>query len=82
MIAVGILIALVAVAVWLPWRRAVVAALVCALVLASLVWFVEGFGMPFQGMATDPNSGPLLALLVAAYWPARSLAPRGKEVRG
>ena len=25
-----------------------------------------------SGGATDPNSGPLLALLALAYWPART----------
>jgi hypothetical protein len=82
MIVLGVLFALVAVAVWLPSRDAVVAALVYAVVLAALVWvFGEGFGMPFEGMATDPNTGPLLILLAAAYWPARPVPGRLGEVR-
>ncbi len=64
--------ALVALCVLLPWRAAVTTGLVVAFVLAAVIWvFGEGFGMPFQGMATDPNTGPLLALLTAAYWPVR-----------
>jgi hypothetical protein len=81
MIALGVLFALVAIAVWLPWHGAVTAGLVCALVLSAVIWvFGEGFGMPFQGLATDPNTGPLLALLAAAYWPVgvQAAASKGK----
>ncbi|MBF9067241.1 hypothetical protein [Streptacidiphilus fuscans] len=71
-VVLAVAFALVGLSVLLPWRRAVTAGLVGAVVLAALIWvFGEGFGMPFQGMATDPNSGPLLVLLAAAYWPAR-----------
>lgn len=69
----AVLFALVALSAFAPWRRVVTGGLVVAFVLAGLIWvFGEGFGMPFQGMATDPNTGPLLALLAAAYWPLRS----------
>jgi hypothetical protein len=75
-IILAVLFALVAVSVLLPWRRAVVAGLVLAFVLAAVIWvFGQSFGMPFQGMATDPNSAPLLALLAAAYWPRRAQVP-------
>jgi hypothetical protein len=33
-----------------------------------------------QGQATDPNSGPLLMLLAACFWPVRG--PAGQEVKG
>jgi hypothetical protein len=70
-VALAVLLALVACAVWLPSDRIVKAGLVLAFVLAAVIWvFGEGFGMPFQGMATDPNTGPLLALLAFAFWPA------------
>lgn len=66
------LLVLVAVSVFAPWRRVVTGGLVVAFLLAGVIWvFGEGFGMPFQGMATDPNTGPALALLAAAYWPLR-----------
>jgi hypothetical protein len=40
---------------------------------ALTIWVVgENFGAIFAGSATDPNSGPLLVLLAAAYWPARN----------
>jgi hypothetical protein len=71
-IAFGVLLALVAVSVFSPWPRLVRAGMVLAIVLAALIWvFGEGFGMPFMGMATDPDTGPLLALLALAYWPVR-----------
>ena len=31
----------------------------------------EHFGSLFSGTATDPNSGPLLLLIAAAFWPRR-----------
>jgi hypothetical protein len=50
-------------------------ALVIAMVTAVAIWAAgEHFGGISDGMATDPNSGPLLALIVVAFWPLR---PRG-----
>jgi hypothetical protein len=67
----GVALALVAVSVLAPWRRAVRAGMALGLLLAALIWvFGEGFGMPFMGMGTDPDTGPLLALLALAFWPA------------
>ncbi|MGH6654825.1 MAG: hypothetical protein ACRDVE_06425 [Actinocrinis sp.] len=72
-LALAILLVLIALSVLSPWRRLLRAGLVGACAVAGVIWvFGEGFGMPFQGMATDPNTGPLLALLAAAYWPART----------
>jgi len=46
-------------------------ALVLAIVIAAVIWvFGEAFGVILTGGGTDPNSGPLLALLALAYWPA------------
>jgi hypothetical protein len=64
-------VALIAVAagVFLPPRLAR-GSLILALVVAAFVWvFGEAFGQLLTSGATDPNSGPLLALLVATYWP-------------
>ena len=43
---------------------------------AGLAFWVigENFGQILTGMATDPNTGPLLILLAAAYWPLRPKA--------
>ena len=57
------------------------ATLVLALVAAAAIWVVgEAFGMILAGGATDPNSGPLLALLALAYWPCEAeAAPAGER---
>src|SRR6266568_4654280 len=68
-IVLAVLLALVAVAVCLP-APALRAAIVLAIVLAAALWLAQGMGGLFTGMATDPESGPLLALLALAFWPA------------
>jgi hypothetical protein len=57
---------------YLPTRLAR-AAIALAVVLAVVIWLAEGLGGLFTGGGTDPNSGPLLALLAVAFWPT---APR------
>lgn len=47
-------------------------ALVLAIVLGLLFWIAEGFGGVFTGQGTDPNSGLLLIVLAACFWPRRS----------
>ena len=73
-IVLAVLLALVAVAVYLP-APVLRAAIVLAVVLAAALWLAQGMGELFTGMATDPESGPLLALLALAFWPARSQPP-------
>lgn len=69
-------LAAIAVGILLP-PRAVRAVVVLAVATAAVIWAVgEDFGAIFTGSATDPNSGLLLGLLAAAYWPARP-APSG-----
>ena len=52
------------------------ATLSLGLVTAAVIWVVgQGFGMILAGGATDPNSGPLLIVLVLAYWPVRARRP-------
>ena len=71
-VVLGVLFAGIATSVYLPWTRIQRAWLVAALVFCAAIWVVvEAFGGVFQGMATDPNTAPLLALLVFAYWPIR-----------
>lgn len=51
-------------------------ALVIAIVTAFAIWAAgEHFGGITEGMATDPNSGPLLALIALAFWPGLSRRP-------
>ena len=53
----------------LPAPPAIRAVLVLAIVTAAVLWVAEGLGGMLTGGGTDPNSGPLLALLAVAYWP-------------
>jgi hypothetical protein len=47
-------------------------AVLIAAVAAAFVWAAgEHFGSAFSGSATDLNSGPLLLLIAAAFWPRR-----------
>ena len=51
---------------------------ICAglmLAVAAVIWvFGQALGGILTGVGTDPNSGPLLALLALAYWPAAGAA--------
>ncbi len=65
---------IIAIGIFLPAPAARVA-VVLAVAVAAAIWVIgENFGAIFTGSATDPNSGPLLGLLAAAYWPARNIA--------
>jgi hypothetical protein len=50
-------------------------ALVLASALGLLFWIAEGLGGIFTGEGTDPNTGPLLILLAACFWPLPSRSP-------
>jgi hypothetical protein len=63
---------LVAIGIFLPVPYARVAVIMAA-IAATASWVIgEDFGALFTGSATDPNTGPLLVLLAAAYWPAHA----------
>jgi len=54
-----------------PWCRAT---LVLTMAVFAVVWLaVQDVGGILAGGATDPNTGPMVVLLAAAYWP---LGPR------
>jgi len=73
-----VLLALVAVGAFLP-PPAARAAVVLAVVLGLLLWVVgQDLGGILAGGATDPNSGLLLVLLAAAYWPGSAPARPGR----
>lgn len=65
---IAVLCAAVALAVFA--RPILRPALVVAAALGALFWVAEGFGGIFTGRGTDPNSGLLLILLAACYWPS------------
>ena len=74
-IVLAVVLAFIGIGVFLPAPGAR-AAVVAAIILAALIWvFGEDLGEIFTGSATDPNTGPLLALLALAYWPARTGLP-------
>jgi hypothetical protein len=81
-VVLAIVLALVAVSVYLP-RPAARAGVMLALVTCALIWLAEGLGGMLTGDGTDPNSAPLLALVALAYWPlaraARSIPPPSSE---
>jgi hypothetical protein len=75
---------IVAVGVYLPPPLAR-ATLILASGIAAVIWVVgEALGAILTSGATDPSSGPLLALLALAYWPlATAAVPRaGRPAAG
>ena len=68
-IGLAAVLVVVAAGIYLPVRAAR-AALVLAIAVAALLWLAEGLGGILTGSGTDPNTGPLLALLALAFWPA------------
>jgi hypothetical protein len=48
---------------------------VLAVAVAIVLWLAQGLGGMLTGSGTDPNSGPLLALLALAFWPLAAPAP-------
>ena len=78
-IGLGVALAIIAVGIWLPAAVAR-ATLLLAIAVALVIWvFAQALGGILAGGATDPNSGPLLALLALAYWPARTAAKAAPE---
>jgi hypothetical protein len=77
-IVLAVLLVLVAACVWAPRQQLVRIGLGLAAVTGVVYWVVgQAFGMPFMGMATDPNSGPLLVLLAACFWPGTANLAEG-----
>jgi len=68
-ISVALAVACALVAVGVVIRPVIKPAVAMAIVLALYFWLAEGLGGIFTGEGTDPNTGPLLILLAACYWP-------------
>ncbi len=66
-VVLAVLCALVACGIFA--RRTTGPALVVAAALGLLFWTAEGFGGILTGQGTDPNTGLLLILLAACFWP-------------
>ncbi len=74
----GVLLAVVAVAIFA--RRAVKPVLMLAVLLSLAIWVVgENFGALATGKATDPNTGLVLALLAATFWPLAAAEQHGQS---
>jgi hypothetical protein len=69
---------IVALGTFLP-RRPARAAIILAVVVAAVLWLAQGLGGILTGSATDPNTGPLLALLALAFWPLSAPARSAGE---
>jgi hypothetical protein len=80
-IALSVVLAVIALSVYLPFRPARMA-VGLAVAVAVVIWILgENFGQVFSGSATDLNSGPLLALFALTYWRRRSQASPTAETR-
>lgn len=66
-IVLALICAVIAVGIYRLPRTIIVLAMVTAIALA----LAQGLGGIFTGAGTDPDSGPLLALLALAFWPTR-----------
>ena len=74
-IVLAAILGLIAIGTFLPVLTARLT-LVLAVALSLIIWVVgQGFGDVFSGSGTDPNTGPLLILLAAAFWPRRAASP-------
>jgi hypothetical protein len=70
-IALAVLCAAVAGGVWA--RSTLRPALAITIALGLAFWLAQGLGGIFTGQGTDPNTGPLLVLVAACYWPVTRL---------
>jgi hypothetical protein len=48
---------------------------IAAVLFGAAVWLMEDFGGIFTGQGTDPNSGILIVLLAATFWPLHRSEP-------
>jgi hypothetical protein len=77
-IVLAVAFVIVALGTFLP-RRPARAVIVLAVVVAAVLWLAQGLGGILTGSATDPNTGPLLALLALAFWPLSAPARSAGE---
>jgi hypothetical protein len=82
-VTIGLAVLFVIIALGVFVSAAIRPVLILALIIAAAIWVLgQSFGEIATGQATDPNTGPLLILLAAAYWPARAHAPRVTGIAG
>jgi hypothetical protein len=66
-IALAVVCDLIAVSIFVP--RLARAGIVAAAITGASVWVTQAFGGILTGRGTDPNSGLVIVLLAAAFWP-------------
>lgn len=77
-IGLAVLFAVIALGIFIPAMAR--PALVLAVITAAAIWFLgQSLGGIATGTATDPNTGPLLILIAAAYWPLARMRRRSPE---
>jgi len=82
-VTIGLAVACVAIAAGVLWPATARPALLLSVALALVIWVIgENFGGLLTGQSTDPNTGPLLILLAAAYWPARRVKRHLPDIHG
>ncbi|MCU4185800.1 hypothetical protein K6U06_15635 [Acidiferrimicrobium sp. IK] len=85
-ISIGLAVAFAAVGLSVWDRRTARAGVLVAAALGLVIWLVEDLGAIATGAGTDLNSGPLLILLAACFWPlpeaAGQLPPRDPGAGG
>jgi hypothetical protein len=75
------ILALIAAGVYLP-PSAARAILALAMVVSAVIWVAgQDLGGILTGSGTDPESGPLLIVLVLAFWPVRTDEVRTDRAR-
>ena len=69
-IGIGLAVVFVAAGLGVFWPATTRPALVLSVIVALAIWVLgENFGEIATGQGTDPNTGPLLVALAAAFWP-------------
>ena len=69
-ISIGLAVVFVAAGLGVFWSATTRAALLLSVVVAVAIWVLgENFGAIATGQGTDPNTGLVLVLLAAAFWP-------------
>jgi hypothetical protein len=63
-------------------RRTAKVAVILAVLVAVPIWVIEDFGAIATGSGTDVNSGPLLVLLAACFWPLATAQQAGPPHAG
>ena len=71
-ISIGLAVVFVAAGLGVFWSVSTRAALLLSVIVAAAIWVLgENFGAIATGQGTDPNTGLVLVLLAASFWPLR-----------